>query len=98
MNNTEFNDFVKKMDKLDESISLSAMESLKNIDILIENGTIDRFQSLKTPLDRRAFIQNSPELKKFIDNLKYTYFALAESLKNYTDLSNSLSGKSESQE
>ena len=46
MNNTEFNDFVKKMDKLDESISLSAMESLKN----------------------------------------------------YTDLSNSLSGKSESKE
>lgn len=98
MNDTEFNSLVKKMEKLDESASSSAMESLKNIDILLKDGMIDKFQTLSNPLDRKLFIQNNPEFKKFIENFKFTYFSLAESLKGYYDLSNKLSGKTESDE
>lgn len=95
MNDTEFNNLVKKIEKLDESVSSSAMESLKNIDVLLEDGTIDKFQSISNPLERKIFIQNNPEFKKFIENFKFTYYALAESLKGYYDLSNKLSGRTD---
>lgn len=95
MENSEFSKYIAKLDGLDNSSNSSAVEALKNLEILRKNGTLDKFQNLKTPIERKAFLANNSDFQKFFTNFKSTYLSLSQSFDVFKDLSDKLSGKPE---